>query len=129
VYLFALTPVDMIVTSYNVQRILAGDPAPVVQITEHPIDTQGALMLAPLLDCKDAKIREGIAALLSQRSDEAHSLAIERDLNGWTTYQIADRRLVDSLKASAPKWNKYTTDRGARDAAWNRLKDYAYQWY
>ena len=36
VYLFALTPVDYLVHQYNVRRIMAGDSAPSVQITEHP---------------------------------------------------------------------------------------------
>ena len=129
VYLFAITPVDTIVTSYNVRRILGGDPAPSVQISEHPISAEGVLLLQPLLGCEDAKIREGIAAMLAKRQAEAQSLAAEREQEGWTTYQIADRMLLDSLDASAAKWAKYTADPARREAAWKTFKDYAYQWY
>jgi hypothetical protein len=129
VYLFAITPVDTIVTSYNVRRILAGDSAPAVQITEHPISSEGILLLQPLLECDDATIREGIAAMLAQRQADAESLAAEREQKGWTTYQIADRTLLDSLNASTAKWARFTTDSTGRDKAWNDFKSYAYQWY
>lgn len=129
VYLFAIIPVDAIVARYNVRRILAGDPAPAVQITEHSIDTEGVLMLQPLLECKNTTIREGIAAMLAQRQADAQSLAAQREQDGWTTYQIADRMLLDSLNASAAKWANYTSDSASRNAAWTRFKDYAYQWY
>jgi hypothetical protein len=129
VYLFAITPVDAIVTSYNVRRILAGDPAPSVQITEHSTGAEGVLLLQPLLDCGDATIREGIAAMLAERQADAQLLAAEREQNGWTTYQIADQRLLESLDAPAAKWSKYTADPARGKAAWNRFKDYAYKWY
>jgi uncharacterized protein YfaS (alpha-2-macroglobulin family) len=87
------------------------------------------LLLQPLLDCDDAKIREGIAAMLAERQAEAQSLAAEREQEGWTTYQIADRMLLASLNASAAKWAKYTADSARREAAWKTFKDYAYQWY
>jgi hypothetical protein len=129
VYLFAITPVDTIVTDYNVRRILGGDPAPSVQITEHTISSEGVLLLQPLLECNDATIREGIAAMLAQRQADAQALAAERERKGWTTYQIADRILLDSLDASAAKWGKYTADPEDRDKAWSDFKGYAYQWY
>lgn len=129
VYLYAMIPVDTIVMSYNVRRILAGDSAPSVQITEHDINTEGVLLLQPLLECKDATIREGIAALLAQRRIEAQSLALDRKSLGWTSCQIADSMLLDSLNASAAKWADYTADIGKREEAWKRFKNYAYQWY
>ncbi len=62
VYLFALIPVDTFVVHYNVQRILEGDPAPSVQISVHPIGSEGVLLLLPLLECEDALIRGGVRA-------------------------------------------------------------------
>ncbi len=129
VYLFAIIPVDTIVASYNVRRILAGDPAPSVQITEHAVSAEGVLLLQPLLDCKDATIHDGIAAMLAQRQIEAQSLAAQRRQKGWTAYQIADRMVLDSLNVSAARWAEYTADPARRDAAWSRFKGYAYQWY
>ena len=56
-YLFVLTPVDVIVHSYNVRQVLAGDLAPAVQISVHPISAEGYLVLQPLTHCEDAIIR------------------------------------------------------------------------
>ena len=60
VYLYGVLPVDWIVIDYNVRRILSGDSAPSVQITEHPISSEGVLRLAPLLECDDTLVREGV---------------------------------------------------------------------
>ncbi len=78
VYLFALTPVDAICVRYNVWRILAGDPAPSVQISVHPIGPEGVLLLEPLLGSDDAIIREGVRAMLAQRADQAETAAAQR---------------------------------------------------
>jgi hypothetical protein len=131
-YLFAIMPVDMIVTRYNVARILSGDPAPSVQISEHPehpLDSEGVVQLLPLLDCKDATIREGIAAMLAQRQAEARTLATERQKKGWTTFQLADRSVLESLDEAGNRWKQYTAAPARRDAAFRRFRDYAYQWY
>ena len=93
-YVFLLTPVDTIVTSYNVGRILAGDPAPSVQISDHPISAEGILLLEPLADAKNPKvpdeIREGVRAMLAERRDQA-PIAGCRDRNGRLD-RLPDRR-------------------------------------
>jgi hypothetical protein len=128
VYLFALTPVDTIVHTYNVRRILSGDLAPSVQICMHPISSEGVLCLLPLTECKDEKIREGVLALLAGRHEEAEALARKRERQGWTTYQLADRRVLEGLRAESGTWTKYT-DRRKRDAALKDFRDYAYRWW
>lgn len=128
VYLFALTPVDALVHSYNVRQILAGDLAPSVQISVHPINSEGLLVLHPLADCEDPIIREGILALLAQRAVEAELVAQERAESGWTTYQIADDLLLDRLRARRQDWEEYLDD-SKRAAALARFHEYAYQWY
>lgn len=128
VYLFALTPVDTLVVSYNVRRILSGDPAPSVQISVHPISSEGVLLLKPLLDCDDPVIREGVRAMLAQRDDEAEALARERRQRGWTAYQAADRLALEGLRADRGRWAEYR-DRQRRAAALDRFHKYAYQWY
>jgi uncharacterized protein DUF4153 len=127
-YLFALTPVDTIVVRYNVRRILAGDPAPSVQISVHPISSEGVLLLAPLANCQDATIREGVMAMLAQRQVQAETLARERSRLGWTTLQLADRVALQGLRAESRPWRKYQ-DLSARQEALVRFHEYAYQWY
>jgi hypothetical protein len=127
-YLFLLTPVDAIVTGYNVRRIMAGDPAPSVQISVHPIDAEGVLLLRPLMDCKDPLIREGVRAMLAQRYADARLLAIRRDKDGWTAYQIAEEMVREELDRLFYNGSEYA-DPVRRNEARSRFDSYAYQWY
>ena len=128
VYLFALIPVDTFVVHYNVQRILEGDPAPSVQISVHPIGSEGVLLLLPLLECEDALIRGGVRALLANRLLESHQLLEEREQLGWSAYQIADVRVANRLEREQDKLAAYQ-NQPQRQAALQRFHDYAYQWY
>jgi hypothetical protein len=128
VYLFAIMPVDAIVCRYNVRRILSGDPAPSVQISVHPINAEGILSLLPLVDCQDATIREGVRAMLAERHDEAQSLARTRKRLGWTTWQLADQRVLDELRRQGKRWSSMS-DLGTRREARQKFDAYAYQWY
>jgi hypothetical protein len=128
IYLLALTPVDRIVVDYNVRRILTGDPAPSVQISVHPIDSEGILRLQPLLDCDDEAIREGVRAMLAERHQEAKSDAVHQQAKGWTSYQLADRIALEVFEENRQQWEEFT-DRAARRETLKRFHEYAYQWY
>lgn len=128
VYLLAVTPLDMIVVSYDVHRILSGDPAPSVQLSVHPICSEGVLFLQPLLECRDPIIREGIRAMLAQRHEEAEQSARRRRQQGWTSHQIADQLLLVQLRAASGQWAPYA-DYGKRREALQRFHRYVYQWY
>ncbi len=130
-YLFLLTPIDTIVVSYNVRRILAGDPAPSVQISVHPISSEGILLLRPLLHCDDETIREGVRAMLAQRDAAVESLALNRLDQGWTAHQLADEWVLTNLRASRPNWVSYAgfENRDKQLATLERFRKYAYQWY
>ena len=128
-YLYALTPVDTIVVKYNVQRILDGDPAPSVEISVHPIDSEGFLSLQPLLACDNVIIREGVRAMFAERQLEMHNVARERAQKGWTTFQLADRLVLKKLRALDNKWSDLSADSAKRNAARQRFHEYAYQWY
>jgi hypothetical protein len=127
-YLFALTPVDAMVHSYNVRRVLTGDLAPCVQISVHPLDAEGILVLHPLVRSRDAIIREGIRAMLAQRAIEAEALAQRREQQGWSAVQLADRLLLDHLHRVRKDWQVYR-DPAKRTAALARFHQYVYQWY
>src|SRR5262249_42461553 len=98
VFLYAVLPVDWLVHTYNVRRILAGDLAPSVQISVHPIDSGGILALHSLTKCEDAAIREGIKALLAERAARAEAVEVQRSTENWTSFQLADRMLLDQLR-------------------------------
>ena len=128
IYIFAVLPVDRIVTGYNVRRILSGDPAPSVQISVHPIGPEGILLLIPLLSCEDEKIREGIQAVLGGHLQKAMNLAESRKKFGWTTYQIADRIVYERLIEDGSEWGPYWNP-ALRIPALKRFSQYTHQWY
>lgn len=133
IYLFSLTPVDALWVRYNVNRILAGDPAPSVQISVHPIDSEGMLALhRSLLDCDDELIREGVRAMMAlteQQAEAAHrARAMQTSWGQITSRHLADEMLLSGLRANRERWSKYT-DHSQRQAAWERFRLYAYQWY
>jgi len=128
VYLYAVVPVDHCVMTYNVGRILAGDPAPSVQISEHPIDDEGIDVLFPLLQADDEIIRDGVKALLRQRYLEEIQEAADRKADGWTAWSWSHNRLLSDLEKNEQKLF-FAGGEPARKAAWNRFDEYAYQWY
>ena len=128
VYLFAVTPVDPMVHAYNARRILAGDLAPAVQISVHPIDSAGVLVLPPLVHCEDEIIREGIRAMLADRYVKARAQSVRRERHGWTVYQVADHLLLAHLGRLRPYWEPYT-DPAKRREALDRFDTYVYRWY
>jgi hypothetical protein len=127
-YLYAVLPVDVLVHTYNVRRIVAGDPAPAVQISVHPIDSGGALMLHPLVNVADENIRDGVRALLAERALHVDALERERALTNWTSFQLADRLLNEKLERVRSDWAEFI-DPAKRAAALERFRAYAYQWY
>ncbi len=128
IYVLAITPVDPLVHGYNVRRILAGDLAPSVQIITHPVSSEGILMLHPLVNCEDAKIREGIRALLANWALKLESDNARRERENWTSYQAADQVLSGRLREVRGDWEMYT-DGARRSAALQEFYDYSYQWY
>lgn len=128
IYLFAVLPVDMLVHSYNVRRVLTGDLAPAVQISVHPINSAGILVLHPLLHCDDQNIRDGIRAMLAERAIRAEATELKRASENWTAFQLSDRLLLNQLRGRESDWSEYT-DPTKREAALQRFHDYVYQWY
>ena len=128
VYFFALAPLDSIVVSYNVRRILAGELAPSVQCSVHPISSEGVVLLIPQMQCSDDVIREGIAAMLTEYEQLAETRAKKQDHEGWTSRQVSDAWVLRELRENRNAWASYR-DREKRDAALRAFHDYAYQWY
>jgi hypothetical protein len=128
VYLYAITPVDAIWVSYNVRRVLAGDPAPSVELSVHPIGPEGILFLKPLMHCQDPIIREGIRAMLAEELEEAEVQFRKPERQHWTAYQIADHLVLRRLRADSATTIDYR-DPIRRRAALDAFHQYAYQWY
>lgn len=128
VYLYAVLPVDAWVMRHNVQRVLAGDLSPVVQISVHQTSAEGVLQLLPLTRCDDDIIREGVKAILAQYQNYSENLATKRKRLGWTSHQIADEELLRTLQESENDWSDYKNE-PSRSTAITRFHEYAYQWF
>jgi hypothetical protein len=128
IVLLSVTPVDYLVHFYNVRRVLAGDAAPSVQISVHPINDGGVLALPPLLNCDDPILREGARSILAERAIALGVADREPEASDWTAYQIAEHKLRVELTARRADWEIYL-DAERRAAARKRFDQYAYQWY
>lgn len=127
-YLYAVVPVDVLVTWYNVLRIQGGDPAPSVQISVHPLRDEGWLLLRPLLNSDDPLIREGVRAMLAERLAEFDESSRARQAASWTAWQMAEEQLQNQLHMLRDDLAPYE-DTQARKAARQEFDEYAYQWY
>lgn len=130
-YLYVVLPVDYWVNQFNVDQILSGNLAPSVQIAMHPTSSEGLLQLAPLLECEDEVIREGVRGLLALRLDQFKYPFSSRWYRAnagshWSFYQIADEQLQSQLAGLPLAPDRPLDDH--RNAA-QQFKDYAYQWW
>jgi hypothetical protein len=128
VLLYAVTPVDSIWVSYNVRRIMNGDPAPSVELSVHPVGSEGVLCMLPLVDCENPIIRDGIRSMLIEYLNYSEVRADSRSGQHWTAYQIADELVRPRLRASLANWPEFHS-RNLRKESLERFHKYAYQWY
>jgi len=132
-YLYVVLPVDAFVNQYNVNRILAGDPRPSVQIAAHPTSDEGLLCLKPLMNCTDPVIKAGVRGMLDLKRESLENQLLKDQQHGWTTRQIATDRLVSQLRASKAIWTSepWSNERGgpSRQSVIDQFQRYSYQWY
>ena len=128
-YLYSLTPVDWFTTGYNVRRIMAGDLAPAVQISVHPIDSQGLMRLRPLVDHQNRTIRDGIRAVLAEAHLRAERKATRANRAGWSEYQISDQWVLSGFRKHHQQWRDHYRDDAKRKTDYQRFADFVYQWY
>jgi hypothetical protein len=127
-YAYCVLPVDWLTSRYNVRRILAGDPAPSVQISVHPLSAEGLLQLAPLLDSDNALIREGVRSMLALELRRLDVRFRAANSPHWSHWQLAERQLFGELQRIRSELavdNDPQANQSARDA----FDQYAYQWY
>lgn len=129
VFLFAVAPIDWLVTAYNVRAIRSGQLAPSVQIVMHPLDWDAVALLPRLADCKDPIIREGILAMLADRAERLTGKLQAADQRGWTAWQGSERRAARVLARSENLWKTYAGDPDLRHNTIERYRYYAYQWW
>lgn len=131
IIIYSLLPVDMLVHRYNVNRVLAGDLPAAVQISVHPIENEGYLVLSPLLECSDPLIQNGIRGMLAEKwlsIGYGHESPPD-NRQSWTAYQISDQRLRQQLEQNRADLAPLLRDETARSEALRQFHEYVYQWY
>lgn len=115
-FCFSLLPVDSVVHSYNVSRIMDGNPAPVVQITAHPLDDECLPVLIPLCRSENTLVKEGIQGMLTLRQRDLQTAVSTGEELGWTAWQRHKQNSLDQLRAEAGQWNTFASRKAATDA-------------
>ena len=125
VYIYLVLPVDSLIHRYNVRRILGGNEAPIVQITEHPIDYEALPDLLPLCEAEDNRLRRGVQALLTHKFvGVAREVSLSK--THWTRWQSSNNATRDTLEAQREKWDIFQS-RDEREEAWKTLKQHAFE--
>ncbi|MEZ6128762.1 MAG: DUF4153 domain-containing protein [Planctomycetaceae bacterium] len=124
-FVYAVLPVDVLIHQYNVSQILSGNHAPVVQITQHPVDDEALQVLLSLTHSNDPRIRAGIQAMLEIRLIAMQGEASRAETSGWTAWQksSADARMM--LSAAAESSTPFDSINDRRDA-WIELQTYSF---
>lgn len=125
-FVFVVSPVDRLIHQYNVSQILAGNSAPIVQITEHPIDNEALPTLLPLCEVEDKRIRDGIQAMLFSRLTTLRGRKVADSASGWTAWQKSTGTSLAALEAAAAGWQEFDSPADRNDA-WQELKEFAYE--
>lgn len=126
VYLFYVLPVDSMVHRHNVNQILAGQKAPIVQITCHEISDEALPELLPLCDIDDELISQGIKAMLSQRYSPLKHDLDENESLGWSAWQKHQKMVVSMLDSEREQWDTFRSIADRQDR-WNALKNFAFR--
>lgn len=141
VWIFSVLPVDVLIHRYNVKAILAGNPAPIVQITEHPFDDECLAELVPLCSSKDQLVANGIKAIIRLKSDGLTDVRFRRqstrsrfrrsgdNFSNWTEIQWYEASLRRRLNESKFRWDSPELTAPKANSQWSALKKFALQNY
>ena len=99
--LYAIFPTHLVSARVNVARIEGGEYAPVLHMFRQSQQPESAAELLPLLEHKDARVRQGVATLLES---EQKTLSADVGKQGsWRERDVASRRTRALLDAAGPQ--------------------------
>lgn len=111
--LYAVFPTHLVSARVNVARIEGGEYAPVLHMFRQSQQPESAAELLPLLEHKDVRVRQGVAALLEQEQKSLSASVTQQA--SWRERDVASRRTLAKLDAAGPQINAAlgSVDRGA----------------
>ena len=99
--LYSVFPTHLVSAHVNVARIQSGEYRPILHMFRQSTKPESAAELLPLLQHKDVRVRQGVAALLE---DEQKQLSAEVGKQGsWREHDVASRRTLAALDAAGPE--------------------------
>lgn len=124
-FVFVTLPVDSLIHRCNVRQILNGNPAPIVQITQHPVNAEALPVLLPLCNADDDRIRNGIQAMLQTRLHALQEKHDKEEAAGWTAWQRSINNSRIELESAQQDWIHFQSIQ-QRNTAWLELKAFAF---
>ena len=97
--LYAVTPTHALSARLNVARIERGDLGPLVHIREQALESESALLLLPLLDHSDARVRAGVAFALHDKV----TLLDANKPTRWSEHSLSDQRVRSAFLVAGPR--------------------------
>lgn len=141
-WIFSVLPVDVLIHRYNVRAILNGNPAPVVQITEHVFSDECLNEFVPLCASPDPLVVDGISQMLNTREARLQRETIQLQMTAsrsasvqessssgsWTDHQWYRASVLNRLSESKAEWQ--TPKRSSEAVSpWQALTTRAFELY
>lgn len=101
VVLYAVAPTHLVSAKVNVARVLGGEYRPILHAFRQSHETESSAALLPLLEHPDARVRQGVAALLDDERDRLRALADERTT--WRERDVASGRALAALDGASAR--------------------------
>lgn len=97
--LYVVAPTHLVSARVNVARVLGGEYRPLLHAFRQSHETESAAALLPLLDHPDARVRQGVAALLEDERQRLRSTASHR--HEWRQRDLATGRSLAALDGAS----------------------------
>lgn len=141
IWLLSVLPIDVLIHRYNVRAILAGNPAPIVQITEHPFTDECLAELVPLCESTDQLVADGMKSIIRIRhdalmnnepatsSEQTRRQTAGRDADHWTGRQWFVHSVKQRLGETRAVWEKAGDSMSQSATQWESLQQFALRNY
>ncbi|MBX3207382.1 MAG: DUF4173 domain-containing protein [Labilithrix sp.] len=101
VVVYAVAPTHLVSARVNVARVLGGEYRPVLHAFRQSHETESSAALLPLLDHPDARVRQGVAALLEDERERLHAQVDERST--WRERDLTSTRALAALDGASER--------------------------
>jgi len=112
--LYVVAPTHLVSAQVNVARVLGGEYRPLLHAFRQSHETESAASLLPLLEHPDARVRQGVAALLEDERQRLRTMASDR--REWRQRDLATGRSLAALDGASERIELALADANADEA-------------